>query len=88
MNVCKALFRLLWAPILKSVSVLLGFTSDAAQGFVKNCGNHHLPWQMVRVVLESLSKELAISYVRHCMAGHERTSAEGMLLWASPRSKI
>ena len=83
MNVCKALFRLLWTPILRPIAKLLGFTSDGAQGFIKNCGNHHVTWQLVRVVLDALSKELSVSYVRHCLASKETISAEGMLVWAA-----
>ena len=81
MNVCKALFRLMWVPILRPVAKLLGFASDAAQGFIKTCGNHHVTWQLVRVILDALSKELTVSYVRHCLAAQKEASGEEMLAW-------
>ena len=37
----------------------------------------------MRIILESLSKELCISYVRHCLDVEEDVTAEGMLAWAA-----
>ena len=83
MNLCKVLFKFLWPPLLRHVAKILGFTSDAAQSFIRSCGNHHVTWQLLRIVLESLSKELAVSYVRHCLAAESDPSAAGMLAWAA-----
>ena len=83
MNCCKVLFRLLWTPVLQVVTKILGFASDAAQTFIRNCGNHHVTWQIVRVTLESVSKELAVSYVRYCLTTNEEITADGILEWIS-----
>ena len=83
MNICKVLFRLLWAPVLQAVAKLLGFTSDGAQMFIKNRGNFHVTWQIIRVILDSILKELAVYYVRQCLTNDDEVTAEGMLAWAA-----
>ena len=34
----------------------LGFKSSKAKEFIKNCGDHHLSWQIAMVVFEVFAK--------------------------------
>ena len=83
MNSVKALFRLLWVPILRHVASLLGFKSGPAQAFIKNCGNNHVSWQLVCVLRESVCRELAVLYVRECLSESSSPSSSAFLNWAT-----
>ena len=51
--------------------------------FIQNCGNHHLTWQTIKVVLQSGTKELLLPYVRHCLSEHKEPSVKDYMVWAA-----
>ncbi|KAF0292546.1 hypothetical protein FJT64_009487 [Amphibalanus amphitrite] len=69
MNSCKVIFRLIWVPILQTVSKLLGFVSDAAQLFIKNCGQPTIEqWQQAARCGDRL-EDVKASVLARCGVG-------------------
>ena len=82
MNLAKALFKLLWTPLLRHVAAL-GFRSPRSMAFIQGCGDNHITWQIIRAVTDSIIKELLVPYVRDCLNKREVPSVERYLAWAS-----
>ena len=67
MNLVKSFFELNWAPFIEKLCEEMGFTSESAKLYAKNCKDHHKSWHLLVVFHLSVLRELAVPYVRDCM---------------------
>ena len=81
MNVAKAIFKLLWTPLLRHVSSIKGFKTARSRAFIQGCGDNHITWQIIRVVTESIIKELLVPYVRLCSERNQEPTVDGYMAW-------
>ena len=64
-NMAKTLLSLLWKPFLCHFAVILGFRSSRAQDVVRTGIDHHRSRQILFTVLQALSRELVLPYIRY-----------------------
>ena len=81
MNISKAVFKLMWVPVMRHVANIMGFKSPRAMSYIQGCGDNHLTWQLVRIVLESLVKELMVPYVRQSMEAGKEVTVQDYMQW-------
>ena len=67
MNLVKSFFELNWVPFIETLCEEMGFSSDAAKLFAKNCKDHHKSWYLLVIFHLAVLRELAVPYVRDCM---------------------
>ena len=70
MNLVKAFFELNLTPFLEDMCITLGFATDNAKSFAKNCKDHHIAWDLLMTFHTSALRELVLPYVRHCIANN------------------
>ena len=81
MNMCKAVFKLMWVPVLRHVANIMGFKSPRTMMFIQGCGDNHLAWQLIRIVLETITKELMVPYVRCRMKMKKEITVGDYKVW-------
>jgi rubrerythrin len=64
MNMARCALKFCWEPLFCQIAKMLGFRTQKAQDVVKNGIDHHRSMQIVRIVLQALSLELVVPYVR------------------------
>ena len=67
MNLLRSFFELNWIPFLEKLCEEMGFVSEAAKLYAKNCKDLHKTWQLLLVFHFAALRELVLSYVRHCI---------------------
>ena len=67
MTMAKCLLNFGWQPIIRKIAIKLGFRTPKAQNVVKSGIDHHRSQQILAALLNALSRELIIPYVRYCI---------------------
>ena len=68
MNMTKSCFKLLWNVILEDIAEVMGYTSTRAKTACQKCTDHHKAWQLLKISMIAVSKELVLPFVRECLA--------------------
>ncbi len=80
-NFARVLFQYLWIPIVGDVARALGFRTPRAQDVFRTGVDHHRSRQALSVLLDALSEELLVPYVRHCLKHKIPPSALNYFTW-------
>ena len=83
MTVAKAIFKLMWTPLLRHVAVLMGFRSPKAMSFIQGYGDNHITCQIIQVVTGGLIRELVLPYVRRCADSDDAPTVDGFITWTA-----
>jgi hypothetical protein len=65
-NFLHTIFKMCRYIFLESLADSLGFRSKRAKDFVVGCSNHHVSWQVARIILEAFARELLYEYIVYC----------------------
>lgn len=87
MNMAKVLLDVGWMPVLSHFATLLGFRSPKAQQVVKSGTNHHRSRAILSCMLEALTRELLLPYIKVCIAQKQKTSSLGFFQWIDTQVK-
>ena len=71
-NMCQALFKLLWPVGLEEVAKLHGYKTTQALDYAKKASEHRKSWQMLQVLYEAATHIIVMAYT-------SRTSASDLL---------
>ena len=74
-NMTRAMFKLLWDPILKDVADLLNFKSPKAKEACRKAYDHHKAWQMLTILFFGTCDELLTTYIRDSMTSGTNPSS-------------
>ena len=81
MNMSRLLLNFLWVPFLEELSTSFGFRTQKAKNVFRQGIDHHRSKQLLETLLESLSRELMVPYVRDCLATNVTPSCDGLAEW-------
>ena len=77
MNSTKAFMELNWSVFMENIVIGLGFVSDKALKYIRKGSDHHKMWQILEISYLSLTDELLLPYVRHCISQCTTPTIEG-----------
>ncbi|KAK3103442.1 hypothetical protein FSP39_019273 [Pinctada imbricata] len=63
-NMTRALFKILWDPMLVDLAKILNYKSKRAIATCKNAYNHHKSWQILCITFFGTCDEIILQYVR------------------------
>ena len=81
LNMAKALLAVLWIPFLSDFAKELGFRSPKAQDIVRKGIDHHRSRQILGAILEALSCELLVPFVKLCKLDGVEATTTGYFSW-------
>jgi hypothetical protein len=76
LNLLRAIFSFTRHIFMEKIADLLEFSSKAAKDFIINCGNHHISWKVMQIVISAFGAELFRVYIIEC----RKTSTEPQTL--------
>lgn len=79
MNLVKSYFEMNWIPYMETLCEEMGFTSDAAKSYARNCKDHHKSWHLLLVSHFGMLRELTVPYVRHCLVNEKEMNGKDFL---------
>ena len=82
MNAARAFTKLNWEVFMSSLGNVLGFKSTKAQAYLQKGADHHKLWHLLEIAYVSLSMELMVPYVRHCLSKNAVPSVDGYWNWS------
>ena len=82
-KMARTLLPYLWDPVLQAITKRLGFRTPRAQEVVKRGVDHHRSRQILTALLEAISKELLVLYVRDSHANNTETSVQNYYQWVA-----
>ncbi|KAK3102158.1 hypothetical protein FSP39_009221 [Pinctada imbricata] len=71
-----------WIPFLERLCEEMGFLSDAAKLFAKNCQDLHKSWKLLLIFHTAALRKLVSPYVRHCIANKIQPSPKEFLQYS------
>ena len=66
-----------WDVFMQEIYVILGFTSENIQKYIKKGSDYHKLWQILEVVYIALADELLLPYVRKSLELGEKPTSSG-----------
>ena len=81
LNILRAVFSFTRKIFMEKLADMLGFSSKAAKEFIIGCGNHHISWQILRIVIAALGAELFRVYVINCKKSLKTPSSVHFAQW-------
>ena len=79
MNLIRAYFEMNWIPFMERLCEEMGFISDAAKLFAKNCKDLHKNWKLLLIFHTAVLRELVLPYVRQCKMNNNPLSSKEFL---------
>ena len=81
MNATKAFVKLNWPIFLSEIAKELGYNTVKSLGYIERCSDHHKSWRFLEIVYISMTDELLVPYVRHCLQNQMQPSVSGYWAW-------
>ncbi len=78
----RCLVKLIWSPFMETILPIYNFRSDTAKKSAKQVSDHHKGFTLMKIMRQSLTKELLIPYVREGLSaenGEAQLSVDGFL---------